>query len=124
MSDLIRIHRFEAWTYLGVPDEERVRRQRILISIDLTVKSLKSAALTDEVATTIDYANVCSQVQEVAAERPRKLAETLAEDIAGRLLREYSELRKVEVEIEKFAIPEAASVGVLIERKRSEIRPG
>jgi dihydroneopterin aldolase len=52
----------------------------------------------------------------VAAARPRKLIETLAEEIAQAILAGFA-VKKVEVEIRKFILPDAEWVGVAIERK-------
>lgn len=119
MSDLIRINQLEVHSRIGVPDEERRQPQRLLVSLDLKVRSLKSAALTDDLATTVDYAQVCERVQTLAADRPRRLIETLAEEIAGAVLKDFPHVREVSLELEKFILPQTRSVAVRLKRKRT-----
>lgn len=120
MSDSILVRDLETWSRIGVPEAERAQPQRLLVSLTLEVKSTESAALSDDVAATVDYARVCEEVRHVAAERPRKLVETLAEDIAQTVLRHHPGVRKVEVEVAKSILPETRSVGVRIRRKRGK----
>ena len=119
MSDTITISRLELKTRVGVPDAERRRPQKVHISLGLRLRSTKSAALTDDLATTVDYAAVCERVKAVAAERPRKLIETLAEDIARSVLVDFPDVREITVEVEKFILPDTRAVGVKIKRKLS-----
>jgi dihydroneopterin aldolase len=115
MSDLIRVIDLEVHTYIGVPEEERRNPQRLLVSFELSVDSFTHAASTDNIAWTIDYANVARHIQQVAARRSRKLLETLAEEIAVDLLNAFP-IRKVTLEIKKFILHDAQYVSVRIER--------
>ncbi|MEM1059773.1 MAG: dihydroneopterin aldolase [Verrucomicrobiota bacterium] len=117
MSDIIKICGLETFSHIGVTEKERSRQQRLRITIELKVESIKSAALTDEVSTTIDYAQVAERVKEIVGERPRKLIETLAEDVASNILSRYP-VKSVYVDIRKFILPETEYVGVSISRKR------
>jgi len=117
MSDTIKICGLETFSHIGVTEKERARQQRLRITIELKVESIKSAALTDEVSTTVDYAQAAERVKEIVAERPRKLLETLAEDIAGNLLSRYP-VKSVHVDVRKFILPETEYVGVSITRKK------
>lgn len=117
MSDIIKICGLETHSHIGVTEKERSRQQRLQINITLKVESIKSAALTDEVSTTVDYAVVAERVKEIVAERPRKLLETLAEDIAAHLLSRFP-IKSVQVEIRKFIMPETEYVGISITRKK------
>ncbi len=47
-------------------------------------------AMDDDVARTIDYAAVAKAIRALAAERPRKLIETLAEEIAQLVLDDFA----------------------------------
>jgi phosphoglycolate phosphatase/dihydroneopterin aldolase len=57
-------------------------------------------------------------VRAEAEERPRRLIETLAEDIAGVVLTRYP-VKEVEVEVRKYIVEGTGWVGVRIERSRS-----
>ena len=111
MSDLIRVVDLEVFAHIGVPDAERRDKQRLLISLELTVDSFVHAAGTDNVAWTVNYADVVQHVKDVTAKRQRKLLETLAEELAADLLKAFS-IRKVGLEIKKFILPETQYVSV------------
>lgn len=117
MSDTIKICGLETHSHIGVTEKERSRQQRLRITIEMKVESIKSAALTDEVSTTVDYAVVAERVKEIVAERSRKLLETLAEDIAGHLLSKFP-IKSVQVDVRKFILPETEYVGISITRKK------
>jgi len=117
MSDLIRVVDLEVRARIGVPEEERVQPQRLLVTLGMHVDSFAEAVKADDVSLTVDYFTVAQRVKAFAAERPRKLIETLAEEIAADLLSTFP-IRKIEVEIKKFILPETRYVAVKIERKR------
>ena len=117
MSDLIRVIDLEVEAHIGVPDEERACAQKLLISLEMSVNSFARAVKTDDVALTVDYFAVTQRVKILVAERPRKLLETLAEEIAADLLKTFP-MQKLTLEIKKFILPDTRHVAVKIERER------
>jgi dihydroneopterin aldolase len=115
MSDLIRVLDLEVYAHLGVPDAERAHAQRLLISLEMAVEGFGPAAAADEVALTVDYFSVVQRVKAMATARPRKLLETLAEEIATDLLGSFP-IQKLNLEIKKFILPDTRFVSVVIER--------
>jgi dihydroneopterin aldolase len=115
MSDLIRIVDLEVLAHIGVPDAERREAQRLLVSLEMVGDSFTHAAGTDNLARTIDYFEVSQCVKKLAADRARRLLETLAEDITFELLKSFP-IRKITLEIKKFILPDAQYVSVIIER--------
>ena len=115
MSDLIRIVDLEAYSHIGVPDQERREAQRLLVSLEMTVATIAHAAKTDDIGRTINYYDVAQRIKHVAAKRPRKLLETLAEELATEVLKSYP-IQRVILEIKKFILADAQYVAVRIER--------
>jgi len=115
MSDLIRVVDLEVFAHVGVPDAERHEAQRLLISLEISIDSFSHAAGTDNLAWTINYADVVEHVKHVTAKRARKLLETLAEELAADLLKAFL-IKKITLEIKKFVLPDAQYVSVKIER--------
>jgi dihydroneopterin aldolase len=115
MSDLIRIVDLEVFCHLGVPDAERREAQRLLISLDMSVATIAHAAKTDDVGRTINYHDVAQRIKALATRRPRKLLETLAEELASEVLKSYP-VQKVALEIKKFILPDTQYVALRIER--------
>ena len=99
---------------VGVPDAERAEPQELLLHVTL-FPSKEFGDLEDDIAGTVDYHAVALHIEAVALKRPRKLIETLAEDVAAAILQNFS-VRRVRVEIEKFILPNTESVGVRITR--------
>lgn len=113
-NDVVKICGLELPTYIGVPNEERKDQQVLKVNIDMQPE-VTFSALKDEIEGGVDYFQVSNRLKEVALEKPRKLIETLAEDLARVVLDEFS-VAKVRVEIEKFILPDTDHVGVEIWR--------
>ncbi len=112
--DTVKIRGLELPTLIGVPDEERADQQVLKVHVDM-IPEVNFGALADEIAGGVDYYQVALRLKTVALERPRKLIETLAEDLANVVLTEFS-VANVRVEIEKYILPDTQHVGVEIER--------
>jgi len=117
MDDAIIIRQLELRVRIGVPAAERRAPQRITLSLRLT-PARPLAALGDDLANTVDYAAVCQAVRLEAESKPRKLIETLAEEIATLLLRDFP-LRAVDVEVRKYILPGTEFVAVSLRRVRA-----
>ena len=110
----IRIDSLRVRTRIGVPDEERADEQEL--EIDLRIEPMRDfAGMQDDISHTIDYALVCDRIAELAAARPRNLIETLAEDIASMVQKDFH-ARSVEVEVRKFILPQTRHVAVRCRR--------
>ncbi|MDD5262548.1 MAG: dihydroneopterin aldolase [Methylacidiphilales bacterium] len=116
MSDTIIIEGLQVFTRIGVPEDERANAQKLEISITFPLANLKKAARLDDIGLTVDYFQVAQLAKSVAHERPRKLIETLAEDLAAAILRQFA-VKWVGIEIRKFILPDARHVSVRIKRK-------
>jgi dihydroneopterin aldolase len=116
MSDLIRIVDFEVFAHIGVTEEERRAAQRLLITLEMTVASFAHAAKTDDISRTVNYYDVAQRLALITSKRPRKLLETLAEEIATEVLKNYP-MQKLTLEIKKFILPGTQYVSVKIERQ-------
>ena len=112
--DTVKIRGLELPTFIGVPDEERVDQQVLKVHVDMQ-SEVSFDKLNDEIKGGVDYYQVSLRLKDVALEKPRKLIETLAEDLANVVLKEFS-VEHVRVEIEKFILLDTQHVGVEIER--------
>jgi 7,8-dihydroneopterin aldolase/epimerase/oxygenase len=102
--------------FIGVPDEERAKAQKILI--DVTIEPLTPFDdLGDDLNHTVDYDTAARMIVSVATERPRRLIETLAADLTEMLLTEFP-VRQASVEIRKFILPNTDHVAVRHTRQR------
>ena len=74
--------------------------------------------LGDEIGATVDYFAVARAVQAEVASRPRRLLETLANEVAQLVLTRFA-VAAVEVELRKYILPDAAFVAVELRRERA-----
>jgi dihydroneopterin aldolase len=112
----ISIVDLEVFYRVGVPDEERSKPQRLLLTVEMDCDFSK-AAKTDGIGDTIDYFAVSWRLLKFGDGRSWKLIEKLAADIANLILAEFKP-QSVTVEVKKFPIPEARCVSVVVTRKR------
>ncbi len=115
MPDTITIANLEVHARVGVPEEERAQPQRLLLNIEME-KPFSAAAANDDIAATIDYHAVATAVAALCETGERQLIETLAEEIAALILRDFQP-DCVRVEIRKFILPNTSHVGVSVERR-------
>jgi FolB domain-containing protein len=111
----ISIVDLEVFYRVGVPDEERAKPQRLLLSVDMDFDFSK-AAKSDGIADTIDYFAVSQRLLKFGEGREWKLIEKLAADLADAILSEFKP-QSVTVEVKKFPIPQARHVAVKFSRK-------
>lgn len=115
--DRIEVHGLRVRSCIGVPDAERDAPQELLVDLRL-FPQFSFSQMPDAIAATVDYAHVAGRVSAIAAGRPRQLIETLAEEIAAALLRDYPLIR-VEVRVRKFILPNTDFVAVRCVRERN-----
>ena len=103
---------------VGVHKHERLRAQPVRVNLDLSVRETpaKENAGADKLVHVVDYEVIVERTRKIAARGHVNLIETLAERIAAVCL-EDARVRAVRVRVEKLDVfPDAASVGVEIER--------
>lgn len=101
--------------HIGVYAHEQKTTQPIRVNVDLTVRETVHG---DKLANVVCYEEVVNSIKALVASGHLNLVETLAERIASTCLQD-PRVSVARVRIEKLsAIPEAASVGVEIERAR------
>ena len=88
MADKIVIPEIPVWARVGCFDEERRDPQQILVDLELGL-DLRPVAAADSINAAIDYVAVRAAVEEIAAEKPYHLIETIAERIASRLVADF-----------------------------------
>lgn len=115
--DRILVSDLELFSFIGVPDAERAEPQRLTVSLALVPEN-GFDRLDEEITRTVDYFALTRRVRSLAAAAPRKLIETLANEIAECCLREFA-VREVEVELRKYILPDTAYVAVRLTRSAS-----
>lgn len=115
-ADTILIHGLELSVQIGVPDDERAGWQTLRADLELELGG-RVEFFGDDLSATVDYDAVAREVRQLAAERPRKLIETLAAEIANAILRRES-VCGIKVTLKKRVLPGVDYVGVRIARRK------
>ena len=119
-GDRVFLRGLTAECIIGFIDWERRVRQTVVIDLELPV-DCRRAAITDEVADTVDYKKVAKRVLAFIEVSEFKLVETLAQRLALLLLEEFG-LEWVRLQVNKpGAIRNSRDVGVIIERTRADL---
>jgi dihydroneopterin aldolase len=113
--DIVYVKGLEVKTVIGVYEWEREIKQPISVDLDMATDFSK-AAETDDHQYVLDYKKVCVRVTELIETSKLGLLESMAEEIA-RVVRKEFGVKWIRVRIGKpAAITGAKDVGVIIER--------
>ena len=118
IMDRITISNLEVFAYHGVLKEENSLGQKFLVSAELTT-GISEAAREDDITKSINYAHVCKTIEAYLKDHTFKLIETTADRLAEHLLKTYSRIEKIKLEIKKPWAPILMSldtVSVIVER--------
>ncbi|MFM8191473.1 MAG: dihydroneopterin aldolase [Candidatus Nanopelagicus sp.] len=118
MSDKILIKGISAKGFHGVLKSEQIKGQKFIIDIEL-ILALKN--LQDDLNNTVNYAEITGIVVKHITGKPVLLIETLAENIANEVLRQYKKVNSVLVTVHKPKAPikfKFKDIQVQIEVKR------
>ena len=119
--DYIRLLGMRFYGRHGALAAERELGQRFIIDVELGL-DLRAAGESDDLAGTVNYAHVFEQVREVAEGPPYALLESVAEQIARRLLSAFETVTQTRVRVRKPGAPiagilEAAEVEIVRSRR-------
>lgn len=102
--DEIRIDNLEVYAYHGVFEEENEKGQPFFVNMVLYTDT-KEAGKKDELTLSTHYGEVCHMVTKWMQEHTCKLIETVAENVAEEVLRNFPLVQKLDVEIRKPQAP-------------------
>lgn len=112
--DEIVIKDLELHVRIGVLEEERALPQRLTVTLRLQAQD-DFRELGDDLEHTVDYATVCTEIENFVTDRRDRLIETLADALALHLLARFA-LARVEIELRKFVLPQTKFVAVRLAR--------
>jgi dihydroneopterin aldolase len=116
VPDRILINGLELPVQIGVPDEERAGWQTLRADLELELVG-RVEDFGDDLSATVDYDAVAREIRQLAAERPRRLIESLAGEIAQAVLVRPL-VCGVLVTIRKRILPGVDDVAVRIHRAK------
>lgn len=112
--NIVYIKGLQAQAVIGVYEWERHIRQTLVLDLEMASNTALAAA-RDEIAHALDYATLSRQVIALVESSEYQLIETLAEAVAGMIMREFG-VPWLRLRLSKpGAVAEAEDVGVVIE---------
>lgn len=113
--DCIRVEQLEVFARVGVTADERAKPQRLTVTLTVWPEQAFDV-LQDDVTRTVDYSAICVFVRDFLGKQEHKLIETWASELATHLLGAFS-IRKIQLELRKFVLPDARHVAVMVTRE-------
>lgn len=102
--DEIRIDNLEVYAYHGVFPEENEKGQLFFVNAVLYTHT-RAAGLADDLTLSTHYGEVCHLITRWMQEHTCQLIETVAENVASKILLTYPLIEKVDLEIRKPQAP-------------------
>ena len=113
-SDRIHIEQLDIFTRIGVAEEERANPQKLTVNISFWPYQ-QISDVADHIGSTVNYSTVAEETKNFARDQSVSLIETLADQLALHLLNSFP-IQKVQIELWKFALPDAKYVSVTVIR--------
>ncbi len=113
-SDSIHVEQLELFARVGVVEKERAQPQRLTLSMTVWPNA-RFEDMEDDITRTVNYSALCAAAREFVGDRSVKLIETLAAELAAHLLQTFP-VRRVQVELHKFVLPDAQYASVTVTR--------
>lgn len=114
--DKIMIKDLEIYAFHGVNQGEKDLGQRFLISVEL-ILDLLEAGQTDKLTATVNYAQLCLELDRVFKKEKHDLIERAAEQLCDHILMSYDRVQGVKLTIKKPWAP----IGKMLEYAAVEI---
>lgn len=119
MPDQIQISDLLLRTIIGINDEEREKRQDVLINLTMQV-DLREAGRSDDISDAVNYRTITKEIIDLIENSQFQLVEKMADEVAKICLKD-ERVQQTIVRIEKpGALRFARSVGVTVERTRED----
>lgn len=113
--DKIFINNLRVDTVVGIYDWERRIRQTVILNVEMAT-DVRKAARRDDIEDALNYKAVCKRLMEFVQASQYQLVETLVEECACLIMKEFS-APWVKIELNKIgALRGARDVGIIIER--------
>jgi len=118
MHDIIYIEQLATDAIIGIYDWERQQTQPLFFDIEMEVP-IFSAAQSDAIGDTVDYAVVSDFICEYVEESRVELLETLLESLSSELFARFKGIQHLKIKVSKpQAVKKAKTVGLIIQRSR------
>lgn len=98
--DKMYIKDLEVYAFHGVNQEEKNMGQRFLLSVELNI-NLREAGMTDDLGKTVNYAELCHNIEKEFTKEKYDLIEKSTEELAKYILCNYDKVEGVKLLVKK-----------------------
>lgn len=120
--DTIFIRDLAIDTVIGIFDWERKVRQTLIFDLEMDF-DIRKAAVSDDIADTLDYKAVSQRLIDYVGDADFLLVEALIENMARLIVEEFG-VSRVKISLnKKGALRGAKDVGIIIERSAEDYAP-
>ncbi|MBM7646439.1 dihydroneopterin aldolase [Scopulibacillus daqui] len=98
--DKIYVNKMAFYGYHGVFSEENKLGQRFFVDVILEL-NLKNAGKNDDLNKTVNYQDIYEITKKIVEGPPKKLVESVAEDISEALLSTFPNIQKCHIKVTK-----------------------
>ena len=108
MEDILNIEILEYPVYfkLGFYREERYEAKKVLISLNISLKTGVAYTNSDNIAETLDYGVVAQFLDQLLLNKEILLIETVVNQVGQQCLETFTDIKKIKVTVEKTCLPE------------------
>ncbi len=121
---IINIHNAQFFAYHGVYEQEQYIGGKFAVDVEIA-GDFSHAGKTDDVADTVNYAEVYELVKKIMTEKRYYLIERAAQEIVDSILIQFESVMHVKVAVRKINPPIGGvvdSVGVVFEGSREQLK--
>ena len=121
--DTIKIENLQVFARHGLFPEENALGQKFVLTAELCL-DLRAAGVSDNLALSADYGEICVFMKEFMERNTFKLIESAAEQLVRAVLRRFDNIRGMKLEIKKPWAPiqlHLDTVSVTMERRRHRV---
>ncbi len=117
----ILVSDLELLASIGIYDEEKKQKQRVIINIEAETTFPEEAIANDDIKGTVSYEDIVNKIKELLSQNHIELVETMAKKIADICLK-YETVFNVRVRVEKpDIIADVKSVGAELFIKKDNV---
>lgn len=103
---------------VGILEQERIHKQRLLVNIEIDV-DLEPCAKTQDLNQSVDYAKVCELVSNYIKNKKALLLESLAYELCDLIFANFRVAQGIKLSLEKPDILEnCQGVGICVQKQR------
>ncbi|MET0378870.1 MAG: dihydroneopterin aldolase [Spongiibacteraceae bacterium] len=113
--DIVFIRQLQIETVIGIYDWEQTIHQRIVIDLEMAT-DIRRAAASEDITDALNYHAIAVRLTEFVSGQKFLLIETIAEQCAELVMREFAVPWLRMTVIKPTAVSSASAVGVVIER--------